>query len=116
MQIEYCTSQASARASSAVMQGCVNLREKPTVHEVGQNVARSYQWYTVLHTYSWGTRSSYKKVVQRQRSGTASAGTKSGTSKPTKEHSFGKTTSSSLDLDMRNQPFEMIVRTSPVCM
>jgi hypothetical protein len=44
--------------------------------------------------------------------GTASAGTRSGTSKTTKEHSFGKTTTSSLDLDMRDdQPFEMIVRS-----
>ena len=46
LQIEHHTSQASARrTSSPVMQGCVYLGEKPTIHEVCQDLARSYQWY-----------------------------------------------------------------------
>ena len=50
MQIGHRTSQASARlASSAMVQGCVNLMGKPTVHEVGRNVARSNKWYERTH-------------------------------------------------------------------
>ena len=92
MQIERRTLLASARrTSSAMMQGCVNLREKPTVNEVGQNVARSYQWHRRTRGALDPADSSCKKGDgQRQRSEPASAGTRSGTSKPTKEHSFGK--------------------------
>ena len=50
MQIERRTSEASAgRASSAMMHGCVNLREKPAVQQVGQDLAYNHQWRKRTH-------------------------------------------------------------------
>lgn len=50
VQIERRTSQASARRpSSAMMQGCINLWEKPTVQQVGQDLACSHRWHRRTH-------------------------------------------------------------------
>ena len=50
MQIKRRTSQASARRpSSAMMQGCINLWEKPAVTQVGQDLACSHRLHKRTH-------------------------------------------------------------------
>jgi hypothetical protein len=59
MQIERRTSQAGARrASSAMMQGCINLSEKPAVQQVGQDLV----YYQPVHKRTHGAPDPAAKV------------------------------------------------------